>query len=47
MSTVRMHILIGTGCIGPVDMTAIINDDIQQSPVVGYFYRSGQFASLP
>lgn len=38
-----MQTLKGTRFVGPVDVTVIINDSIQQSPVVDYFYRSGQF----
>jgi hypothetical protein len=40
---VRAHMLMEAGCAGPVVVTAIMNDNMQQSPVVDYFYRSRQF----
>jgi hypothetical protein len=42
MLAIKMQTLMGTGSVGPVDVTTLINDNIQQSPVVDYFYRSGQ-----
>lgn len=40
---VGARMLIEAGCAGPVVVTAMMNDNMQQSPVVDYFYRSRQF----